>query len=413
MHYQAGNGINPIALQTPKPFDFNSSHTFRQHVWIVVLCLFAALALGQYRAIAADIKSALPLTGVFVNVSDGYPVFRIPSVIKTRKGTLLAFAEARAARADGSQNQIVLKRSGDDGATWGKLQLVWRDGENSLNNPTVVEEGQTGRVFLMFQRYPKGFYEKEVVPGITGNPICRSFITHSDDDGSTWAKPTDITASVKRPRVATSIASGPGIGIQLTHGSHAGRMLIPFNQGPIAQGKVYAVYSDDRGETWKYGEVAPGESKGAANEVQMAELNDGSVLLNARNQGGPHIRKTALSHDGGETWSELRDEPLLIEPTCQASLLSHVGPRKSSESVLLFSNPTSVSGRTNGVVRLSQDDGRTWPVARGICPDSFGYSCLVSLDEENFGCLFEHGKRICFCRFSLEWLSGESQGANK
>lgn len=178
-------------------------------------------------------------------------------------------------------------------------------------------------------------------------------------------------------------------------------------------GKVYAVYSDNRGETWKYGEVAPGESKGAANEVQMVELSDGSVLLNARNQGGSRMRKTAVSHDGGETWSVLEDNQRLIEPTCQASLIHHSGTGNPAGDVLIFSNPASVSARTNGTVRLSYDEGKTWPVSRVVYPASFGYSCLVSLDDKNIGCLFERGKRISFCRFSMEWLTAKEGTASK
>lgn len=373
------------------------------HLRIAVIAIFllGLAAIFSFPARAAD--SPLPLTNVFVNGTDGYPVFRIPAIIKTQKGTLLAFAEARAAKGDGSQNKVVLKRSYDAGATWDKLQLVWDDGANSLNNPTVVVETNTSRVILMFQRYPAGLYENQVQPGIDGERICRSFVTHSDDDGATWAKPVDITASVKRPAVVTSIASGPGIGIQLTRGPHAGRILIPFNQGPIADGKVYAVFSDDHGETWKYGEVAPGNPPGSANEVQMAELLNGSIMLNARNQHGPKMRKTAISRDGGETWSQLHDDPQLIEPTCQASIIRH-GMRNPAEEILFFSNPASTTARTNGTVRLSRDDGKTWSISRVICPDKFGYSCLVSLDDKTIGCLFEHGNKICFCKFGLDWL---------
>jgi sialidase-1 len=307
----------------------------------------------------------------------------------------------------------------------------------------------------MFQRYPKGVYEYQVIPGIDGDPICRSFVTDSDDDGATWAKPVDITASVKRPTVVTSIASGPGIGIQLARGQHAGRILIPFNQGPIATGKVYAVFSDNRGEAWKYGETAPrsvsrlqaAPSDGSANEVQMVELSDGSVLLNARNQHGPKMRKTAISRDGGETWSPLEDNPQLIEPTCQASIIrldrsplhksgdyDHrirrfqergtgspspggegrgEGGLTSDSSVILFSNPASTAARTNGTIRLSRDDGKTWPISRAICPGKFGYSCLVSLDDKTIGCLFEHGNKISFCRIDLSWFAAEERKTNE
>lgn len=378
-----------------------TGHGLGRPIAFIAILLFCAFTILNSSALAAD--SPLPLTDVFVNGTDGFPVFRIPAVIQTQKGTLLAFAEARAAKGDGSQNKIVLKRSHDAGATWEKLQLVWDDGANSLNNPTVVVETNSGRIILMFQHYPAGLYEYQVVPGIDGERICRSFVTHSDDDGATWAKPVDITASVKRPTMVTSIASGPGIGIQLTRGQHVGRILIPFNQGPIADGKVYAVFSDDRGETWRYGEVASGNLPGSANEVQMVELADGSIMLNARNQHGPKMRKTAISRDGGETWSQLHDDEQLIEPTCQASIIRH-GMGNPVEGNLLFSYPASTTARTNGTVRLSRDDGKTWPISRVICPGKFGYSCLVSLDDKTIGCLFEHGNKICFCKFGLDWL---------
>ncbi|MDB6022887.1 MAG: nedA 1 [Pedosphaera sp.] len=403
----------PFKMQASLPASTRHNGPLFRRILSYSVPVLACFYFFHPAALAASPVSPLPLTDVFANVTDGYPFFRIPAIIKTHKGTLLAFAEARAKKADGSENKIVLKRSLDSGTTWEKLQLVWDDGANSLNNPTVVLDNNAGRILLMFQRYPKGAYEYQVIPGLDGDLICRSFITRSDDDGLTWAKPVDITASVKRPQVVTSIASGPGIGIQLARGPHAGRLLIPFNQGPIATGKVYAVYSDDRGETWKYGEVAPGESEGSANEVQMVELNNGSVMLNARNQHGPHMRKTALSHDGGETWTTLKDDPQLIEPTCQASLIRFPGTGSPANDVLLFSNPASTTARTNGTIRLSHDQGKTWPISRVIYPEKFGYSCLVPLEDKTIGCLFERGNKISFCRFSLERLMEKEETGSK
>ena len=109
----------------------------------------------------------------------------------------------------------------------------------------------------------------------------------------------------------------------------------------------------------------------------------------------------------------LEDNTLLIEPTCQASLIRHPGTGNRAGDVLLFSNPASISARTNGIVRLSRDEGRTWPISRVVYPASFGYSCLVSLDDKNIGCLFERGKRISFCRFSMEWLIAKEKTAIK
>ena len=260
----------------------------------------------------AAAPAAPQLVTVFTNGQEGYSAYRIPSLIRTKGGTLLAFAEGRMSLRDHAENDLVLKRSTNGGLTWGALQLVAEDGTNALGNPTAVVVRDTGRVLLMYQRYAKGFDEHKAEPGLDGPRICRTWLQHSDDDGATWSKPREITASVKRPTEVTSTATGPGIGIQLRRGPHAGRILMPFNQGPYGKWKVYAVFSDDQGATWRYGATAEEGAAGHANEVQFAELNEGSVMLNARNQGdGLKQRKISVSRDGGATWSATQHDAAL------------------------------------------------------------------------------------------------------
>ncbi len=357
---------------------------------------------------AAPSAESLPeLTDVFVNGRDGYPAYRIPALVVTERGTLLAFAEGRATLHDHAENDIVLKRSTDAGRSWLGLQVVHQDGGNSLGNPTAVVLRPSGRVLLMYQRYAQGFDEHKAEPGLDGPRVCRTLLQHSDDDGLTWSAPREITAQVKRPTEVTSTAAGPGIGIQLARGPHAGRVLFPFNQGPYGRWKVYAVISDDAGETWRYGDTAPEGAPGFANEVQFAELDDGSLLLNARNQGGGEkIRKIARSTDGGRTWTATTHDRALIEPVCQASLLRHPDPARPGRSVLLFSNPATQTARTNGTVRLSRDGGVTWPASRILYPRGFAYSCLATLSDQSLACLFERDQttRITLARFTLDWV---------
>jgi len=326
----------------------------------------------------------------------------------TTHGTLLAFAEGRSSRRDHAENDIVLKRSTNSGGAWGPLKVIHNDGSNALNNPTAVVLRDCGRILLMYQRFAQAFDERTAPPGINGPNICRVLIRHSDDDGLAWSEPRDITAQVKRPTGATSLASGPGIGIQLRRGKHSGRILLPFNQGPFGEWKVYAVFSDDGGKSWRFGEIAPEGSEGHANEVQFIELNDGSVMLNARNQGGNKHRKIAVSRDGGQTWPPTQTDPTLVEPMCQASLLRHPGDGDPKNDVFLFSNPASSFARTNGTVRFSRDNGRSWPVSRVLYEGSFGYSCLASMPEGSIACLFERDRtqRISLARFSVHWVEG-------
>jgi sialidase-1 len=362
--------------------------------------IFAAVVLVATAARAGEPQQ---LTAPFVGGQGGYAVYRIPSLVVTKAGTLLAFAEGRKGIGDQSQNQLVCRRSVEGGRAWGPVDLVAEDpGHGALNNPTAVVLRDTGRVLLAFQKYPRGTREANVKPGLSGESTCLSYVTTSDDDGQTWAPPVDVTAQVKRPTVATSVASGPGIGIQLRAGPHAGRVLIPFNQGPPGHWQLYAAYSDDGGHSWKYGDLAPSGTDGRGNEVQMVELSDGRVMLNSRPSSGKRDRKVAVSADGGQTWSELRDDPTLPDSQCQGSIIRDDAPGGG----LLFVNPGVRKGRLNGTVRLSTDDGATWSASRLLVPGDFAYSCLAVLPDGSVACLYETDNygRINLVRFTLDWV---------
>ncbi|MCE9554648.1 MAG: glycoside hydrolase [Planctomycetes bacterium] len=346
-------------------------------------------------------------TDVFIGGRDGYPVYRIPALLTTSRGTVLAVAEGRARLKDIAENDIVLKRSNDGGKTFGPLIVVAADGDHSLNNPLLVEVLPRRRVLLMYQHYPAHTGESKVLPGLTGPRVCRTMLTHSDDDGQTWSVPRDITAGIKRPKDVTSTASGPGVAIQLRRGKHQGRIIAPHNQGPHGQWLVYAAISDDGGETWRYGQTAPENGKGHANEVQMVELADGSIMLNARTEDGIRCRKSSISRDGGETWSPLVDVPALVDPKCMGSILRYSDPLDSQRSRLLFSNAADEKHRRRGTLRLSYDEGQTWAVSRVLEPGDFAYSCLTVLPEGSIGCLYEgdNYKRIILARATLAWLT--------
>lgn len=377
------------------------------------------LHLGQLLALAsiilypqANAEQVLKFHDVFTGGEEGYHTYRIPAITSTKSGALLAFAEGRVSRSDHAHNDIVMKRSRDNGATWEPVQVTASAGDNSLNNPCVVVVRETGRVLLMFQYYPKETGgERGVEVGVRGNMICKNFLIHSDDDGSTWSEWKDITPSTKRPVAVTSIASGPGNGIQLRHGKYAGRIVFPMNQGPFGEWRVYAVYSDDYGQTWAYGNVAPnGEDRGLGNEVLMAELADGSIRLNSRSYKGKRRRKTAVSSDGGETWTPLEDVPEIHEPQCNGGFLRYSDAADGEKSRLVYTGPISTNSRTLGNAFISYDEGATWAESREIMPGRFAYSALTRMQNGNIGCLYETGvddaaEVVRLVEFNAEWVS--------
>lgn len=355
------------------------------------------------------------LSDVFLAGKDGFKSIRIPSVVVTKNGVVLAIAEGRAQHADQANNKLILKRSRDGGRTWGAQRIIADDGANTLNNPCSVADERSGRVIVMYQSYPAGFSERDggIQPGLEGAAIVRNYVVHSDDEGVTWSKPEDVTRTTKTAERVTILASGPGIGIQLRRGPHTGRILIPFNEGPFGHWNVLAVYSDDGGATWRQGQPAPRcnvpDGKGGeislVNEVQMVELGDGSVKLNSRKWGGKPLRKVAVSQDGGMTWSTVEEDAALRDPGCMASILRCSFLGKNSESRILYSGPDSTK-RDTGTIYLSRDEGKTWPVKKVLFPGSFSYSVLTALPDGTIGCLFEtdSANRIVFARFTIDWL---------
>ena len=326
---------------------------------------------------------------VFVGGEGGHAIYRIPSVLRLADGTLLAFAEGRDSKADNGSNDIVMRRSEDGGGTWEAIRSVLDLPGRSLNNPCAVQVtrgAHEGRVLLMFQSYPTGCGEGCVKAGTDAATACLTLLVHSDDGGRNWSPPRDVTASVKRGTPVTSVASGPGVGIQQQGGAHAGRILVPFNQGPPNDWRVYAAYSDDGGDSWSMGETAPEDGHGHANEVQFAERSDGTIVLIARQFGGGGQRKVATSTDGGERWSKLQRAVDLVDPSCMGGLTAMqtaAGPR------MVCTGPSSRSKRLAGRAWFSDDGGRSWPRSLPIGDGFFAYSVPVQLGPDRLGVLFE------------------------
>ena len=215
------------------------------------------------------------------------------------------------------------------------------------------------------------------------------------------------------------MATGPGTGIQLRQGEHKGRLVIPCDHREAVDGKEaqlsHCMYSDDHGQSWRCGQSVGRDT----DECQVVELDDGRLLINMRNYWGDpdgagqyaRMRATATSNDGGETWSALRYDPVLIEPVCQAGFLKIPGQG------LIFSNPADRRERIRMTVRLSKDEGETWPCARTLHEGPSAYSCLVQIPDGTLGCLYERGaeqpyESIVFARFTREWLErNRSQAA--
>ena len=382
-----------------------------RRIRVALVCCVLTLALGACQSVPPELEAfevTVEHADVFVSGEEGYHTYRIPAVIVSPAGTVLAFCEGRRNnRSDHGDIDLVLKRSTDGGRTWGPLSVVYEEGgtqEVTIGNPCPVVDEGSGTIWL---------------------PFCRNnrdvLITKSDDDGLTWSIPVDITSAVKNPHWGW-YATGPGIGIQMKKGKHAGRMVVPcdhreeIDKETVMMSHVF--YSDDHGATWRLGASVDRHT----DECQVAELADASLLINCRNywertgkepeKGGKRV--VSRSTDGGETWAKIGFDAALVEPVCQASLLAYPG----GKPLLLFSNPASRTERVAMTLRLSLDEGQTWPASLVLHEGPAAYSCLTVLPDRTIGCLYERGGKnpyetIAFARIPGEWASHALEGQTR
>jgi sialidase-1 len=314
---------------------------------------------------------------------------RIPAVLYTAEGTLLAFAEQRHASADHGNVDLVLKRSADGGRTWSEPLLVHESGSKASGNPCPVQDRETGTIWLLFSR----------------DNNTQAMVTHSRDDGLTWAEAEPLgkpdPAHNRHSTPTKWIALGPCHGIQLA----SGRLLAPANVS-----RSFCYTSDDHGKTWKYSNIV---ADTYANECCAVELADGSVYLSMRTPEGrgDYHRTWVVSKDGGTTWPLRADGPekQLPGPACQMSVIRLTDEKRHDRNRILFSGPAPANRREDLTIRISYDECKTWQTCRVIKEGGASYSDLVVFPDMTIGCLYETNtgawQRIRFARFTLEWLT--------
>ena len=369
----------------------------RRLAYLLLLLIKFLAALTACRSGRITSRLQAPQTfSVFEPVSGAYTSMRIPALVLTKKGTLLAFCEGRVNSAsDWADIDLLMRRSTDGGATWEPQTVIAaRQAGQPTSNPTPIAD-QNGTIHLLYQRnYAAAYY------------------TRSLDDGKTWSAPVDITYAFEAFRPVYDwkvLAPGPGHAIQLK----SKRLVVPVwlslnkSHHPSC---IATIYSDDLGKTWKPGEIVANASPEFKDpsETMAVELPDGRVMLNIRNESPLRRRAVSYSADGAEAWSKPVFDTALFEPVCMASIIS-AGKRR-----LLFVNPDSRDLqkplRRNLTVKLSYDEGQHWTVQKVLDTGGSGYSDLAIGPDGTVYCLYESNEpgkhyRLLLKRFNLRWLT--------
>ena len=327
----------------------------------------------------ASLVNAAPVD-VFI-AGQGAPQFRIPALVSTSKGTLVAFAEARTEPStDCGYKWIVARRSVDFGVTWGPLiDVVGREWTGwATGNVQPVWHNSSGRIVLTVG-------SKDLHAGGRGcQPGTAVFaVDDGGTDGAMWGPARNISADLSSAKGGPTLVPGPGSGVVLIK-THPGRIVaVGVSGGAYSYDAVY--WSDDAGLTWT---ASPNELGEGMDEANIAELSDGRLYLTLRND-QKSLQAYSLSSDGGETWGPILYDPTLITPACEASVATF-------NSALYFANTASTTARANLTVRRTAPGAAptdwlssTHLVAPGITWGGYSSMARDAVATNTGGILFE------------------------
>lgn len=358
------------------------------------------------------------------HMDDNVHTYRIPGLATTNDGNLLAVYDVRHDSHRDLQGDIDIgvSRSIDGGNTWEPMRIGLDMGEwgnlpekfNGVSDACILVDRNSDNIFLVglwmhgvinkdgnwvenlnskSKDWNHQWRNKGSQPGFGVKQTSQFLVAESNDDGQTWSEPVNLTKMCKKEEWWLW-APGPGQGITLDDGT-----LVFPTQGRDETGHPFSniTYSKDGGKTWKTSKPAYTNTT----ESMAVQLSDGSVMLNMRDnrnrqeKGSKNGRAIATTSDLGKTWTEHEtSHGTLIESVCMASIHKHhfTDTNGLKKSVLLFSNPNTKTGRHHMTIKVSFDDGKTWPEKYWMLLDegkSRGYSCLTSIDENTIGILYE------------------------
>jgi sialidase-1 len=356
--------------------------------------------------------------------------YRVPGILCTPRGVILATVEARRGKGgDWDGNDILLRRSLDGGVSWEPPRCLVSQahyGPGPISNFVMIADRQEGA-------------HQGTVHALYCHAYGRCFYLHSTDDGATFSEPVEITESLfgfRKRYPWRVIAFGPGHGIQLENG----RLVVPvwmsdgsgteFGAGKLGHrpSEVACVYSDDHGQSWQCGDtlVRTDERFRNPSETIPVQLSDGRVLFNIRTENKENRRLISISADGAQGWSDPRFDEALLEPVCMASIIKLDAKSPQNANYILFANPDNLENelvplggnlahdRKRLTVKLSPDDCQSWPIARVLEPGPSGYSDLATTPDGTILCIYENGmvermtdtRSVTVARFDLAWVKG-------
>lgn len=398
-------------------FKFLFTHNATATRWFLLIWF------ASFNIVATATAPFLEKIDLFKAGENHFALYRIPGIVVTTKGTVLAYCEARKTSSDWAEIEIFLTRSTDGGKTWEAARQIAHLGERlprsavalrlkkagdkdqTVNNPVAIVDRETGAIhFLYCVNYERCFYMR------------------SDDDGRTFSAPVEITSTFEKFRPeydCNVIATGPGHGIQLENG----RLVVPVWLSTGAKGHgpsvTATIFSDNHGKSWQRGDIAIPDTKKwvTPNETVVVQLADGRVMLNARSLSPENRRVVATSPDGAAHWSKPHFDNALLEPICMASMVRLSQKPVSDKNRILFANPDNLSrsdgkeipgahrDRKNLSIKLSYDEAQTWLVNKVLEPGRSAYSDLAVLQDGTILCFYERAKLLTIARFNLEWLT--------